>query len=63
MPASCLEELGQRDKEERGDRNGAAGAQIEGVHLVAQPAGEARVSNGLQAGAVNVPDTSLPNVS
>ena len=58
-----MEQFGQDDKERDGDADDLSGLQVEGVDLGAQARGEVGISNLLQAGAVDVPDAALPDVS
>lgn len=60
---SLGQKLGQDNEEQGEGAHDGGGLQVEGVDLVAQPRGKARVLNRLQAGAVDVPNAALPDVS
>ena len=61
--ARGLEQLGQRSEEQRGEADGDAGPQVEGVDLLAEAGGEGGVVDLLDPRAVDVPDAALPDVS
>lgn len=58
-----LEELGQDNKERDCDADDLGALKIEGIDLRAQPRGEVSILNLLEAGAIDVPDAALPDVS
>ena len=63
MRAALVKQLGQDDEERHRDADDLGRLQVEGVDLGAEARGEVGVVDGLEAGAVDVPDAALPNVS
>ena len=61
--AALLKERGQRRVDKRGDGDVDARLEVEGVDLVAQPGSDGGVLNGLDARAIDVPHSALPDVS
>ena len=54
----------RRGGNDPGDRDALrSGDEVERVHLVKQALGEPRVSDGLKAGAINVPKPTLGDIS
>lgn len=55
--------LGHQHKEEGRDRAALGSLQVKGVHLFENLLGERRILNLLQAGAVDVPNAGLRDIS
>ena len=59
----ALEELGEHDVQQRAGGDDRRRLEVERVHLGPQPRRQAWVLDFLQAGAVDVPDAALRDVS